>query len=94
MSPGISYSTWCCNVRKIWTVTLITLILLTLTGFGVFTINLVIIDQQSVGKRSLSDGHCQCGKEMDDRLLAWQQIFEREPHSDSPSKRASIIFEN
>jgi hypothetical protein len=33
-------------------------------------------------EKSLSDGHCQCEKEMDDHLLAYQQIFEREPHSD------------
>jgi hypothetical protein len=36
-------------------------------------------------EKSPSDGHCQCEKEMDDHLLACQQIFEREPHSDPPS---------
>jgi hypothetical protein len=55
------------------------------------TIDLVLIDQQSAGKRSPFDGHFQCEKEMDDHLLAWQQIFEREPHSDTPCKeRASF----
>jgi hypothetical protein len=34
--------------------------------------------------KSPSDGHCQCEKEMDDHLLACQQIPEREPHSDTP----------
>jgi hypothetical protein len=43
--------------------------------------DIVLIDQQNVEKRSPSDGHCQCEKEMDDHLLACQQIFEREPHS-------------
>jgi hypothetical protein len=43
----------------------------------VSTIDLVLIDQQTVEKRSLSgekssDGHCQCEKEMDDHLLARQ----------------------
>jgi hypothetical protein len=33
---------------------------------------------------SPSYGHRQCEKEMDDHLLACQQIFEREPHSDTP----------
>jgi hypothetical protein len=36
----------------------------------------------------------QCEKEMDDHLLACQQILEREPHSDTPCERASIFFEN
>jgi hypothetical protein len=31
-----------------------------------------------------SDGHCQCEKEMNDHLLACQQILERELHSDTP----------
>jgi hypothetical protein len=35
-------------------------------------------------EKSPSDGHCQCGKEMDDHLLGCQQIHEREPHSDTP----------
>jgi hypothetical protein len=29
-----------------------------------------------------SDGDCQCEKEMDDLLLEFQQIFEKELHSD------------
>jgi hypothetical protein len=33
-------------------------------------------------EKSPSDGHCQCEEEMDDHLLACQQIFEKEPHSD------------
>jgi hypothetical protein len=33
-------------------------------------------------EKSPSDGHCQYQKVMDDHLLACQQIFEREPHSD------------
>jgi hypothetical protein len=36
-------------------------------------------------EKSPSDGHCQCKKEMDDHLLSYQQIFEKEPHSDIPS---------
>jgi hypothetical protein len=32
-------------------------------------------------EKSPSDGHCQCEKEMDDYLLACQQIFEKVPHS-------------
>jgi hypothetical protein len=34
-------------------------------------------------EKSPSDGHYQCAKEMDDHLLACQQILEREPHSDT-----------
>jgi hypothetical protein len=33
-------------------------------------------------EKSPSDGHCRCQKEMDDHLLACQQILEKEPHSD------------
>jgi hypothetical protein len=35
-------------------------------------------------QKSPSDGHCQCEKEIDDHLLACQQILERELHSDPP----------
>jgi hypothetical protein len=47
-------------------------------------------------EKSPSDGHCQREKEMDDHLLACQQILERESHSDSGKLclRASIIFDN
>jgi hypothetical protein len=45
---------------------------------------LVLIDQQSVGKRSLDLMDTVNAKEMYEQLLASQQIFEREPHSDSP----------
>jgi hypothetical protein len=45
------------------------------------TIDLVLIDHQGMGKRSLFDGHCQCEKEMDNHLLKCQQI-DRKPHSD------------
>jgi hypothetical protein len=38
------------------------------------TIDLLLIDQQSVVKRSPSDGHCQSKKEMDDHLLVCQQF--------------------
>jgi hypothetical protein len=38
----------------------------------VFTMDLVFIDQQSVGKRSLHLIDTQCEKEMDDHLLACQ----------------------
>jgi hypothetical protein len=31
-----------------------------------------------------SDGHCQCEKQMDNHLLAYQQILKKEPHSDTP----------
>jgi hypothetical protein len=34
-------------------------------------------------EKSSSDGHYQCEKEMDDHLLACQQILEIEPHSDT-----------
>jgi hypothetical protein len=44
-------------------------------------------------EKSPSDGHCQCEKEIDDHLLARQQILEREPHSVS-THRAIIIFKN
>jgi hypothetical protein len=37
-------------------------------------------------EKSPSDGHCQCKKEMDDDLLACQQIFEKVPHSDTLAK--------
>jgi hypothetical protein len=36
-------------------------------------------------EKSPSGGHCQCEIEMDDHLFASQQIYEREPHSDSLS---------
>jgi hypothetical protein len=36
-------------------------------------------------EKSSSEGHYQCEKEMDDHLLACQQIFEREPQSDTLS---------
>jgi hypothetical protein len=46
-------------------------------------------------EKSPSDGHCQCKKEMDDHLLACQQIFEKVPHSDSLAKeRASFLKVN
>jgi hypothetical protein len=32
--------------------------------------------------KSPSDSHCQCEKEMDDHLVACQQIFEIKPHSE------------
>jgi hypothetical protein len=35
-------------------------------------------------EKSPSDGHCQCQKEMDNHLLAYQQILERESRSDTP----------
>jgi hypothetical protein len=34
-------------------------------------------------EKSPSDGHCQWEKEMDDYLLACQQILEKEPHCDT-----------
>jgi hypothetical protein len=34
-------------------------------------------------ENSPSDGHCQCEKEMDDYLLACEQILEIEPRSDT-----------
>jgi hypothetical protein len=34
--------------------------------------------------KSSSNGHYQCEKEMDNHLLACQQIFEREPRRDTP----------
>jgi hypothetical protein len=40
------------------------------------------------------DGHIQCEKEMDDHLLACQQIFKKESRSDPLCKSSSIIFEN
>jgi hypothetical protein len=29
------------------------------------------------------DGHCQCEKEMDDHILAYQHFFKKVPHSDT-----------
>jgi hypothetical protein len=34
-------------------------------------------------EKSPSDGHCQCEKDVDDHLMACQQILEKEPHSDT-----------
>jgi hypothetical protein len=61
----------------------------------VYPIDLVSIDQQSVGKRSfhLMDT-VNAIKEMVNHLLACQQFFEKEPHSDRPCKRATIHFDN
>jgi hypothetical protein len=43
-------------------------------------------------EKSPSDGHCQCKKEMDDHLLASQQIFEKLSHSVThPKGRASFL---
>jgi hypothetical protein len=62
-------------------------------SFGIrhFTIILWIIDFVLIdpstkrGKeKSRSNGHYQCEKEMDDHLLACQQIFEIQPRSDTP----------
>jgi hypothetical protein len=40
-------------------------------------------------------GHCQCKKEMDDHLLASQQIFEKVPRSDTLAKeRVSFLKVN
>jgi hypothetical protein len=47
-----------------------------------------------LSRKSPSDGHYQSEKEMDDHLLACQQILEREPHSDTPYYKVSIILEN
>jgi hypothetical protein len=44
-------------------------------------------------EKSRSDGHCQREKEMDDHILTCQQILKKEPHSDTQSLRASIIFD-
>jgi hypothetical protein len=35
-------------------------------------------------EKSPSDGHCQCEKEIDDHLVACQQIFERQSRSGTP----------
>jgi hypothetical protein len=46
-------------------------------------------------EKSLSDGHCQCKKEMDDHLLSCQKIVEKVPHSDTLTKqRASFLKVN
>jgi hypothetical protein len=46
-------------------------------------------------EKSPSDRHCQCKKEMDDHLLACQQIFEKVPHSDTLAKeRTSFLNVN
>jgi hypothetical protein len=39
-----------------------------------------------VKEKSPFDGYCQWKKEMDDHLLAWQQNFEKMPHSDTLAK--------
>jgi hypothetical protein len=42
-----------------------------------------------------SDGYCKCKKEMDDHLLACQQIFEKVPHSVTlANERASFLKVN
>jgi hypothetical protein len=45
-------------------------------------------------KKSPSDGHCQCKKEMDahDDLLACQKIFEKVPHSDTLTKERAFFL--
>jgi hypothetical protein len=54
-------------------------------GFHYLNHWLSIIRPKKRGKeKSPSDRHYQCQKEMDDYLLACQQILEREPHSDTP----------
>jgi hypothetical protein len=42
-------------------------------------------------EKSPSDGNCQCEKEIDGHLLACQQIFEREPHSDLVNERVLFL---
>jgi hypothetical protein len=37
-------------------------------------------------KKSPSDGQCQCEKEMDDHLMACQQILERDPDTPKQSE--------
>jgi hypothetical protein len=61
--------------------------------FVCFTHRLSINRPTKRGKeKSASDGHSQCEKEMNDHLLACQQIFEIEPHGDQPAKeRASFL---
>jgi hypothetical protein len=61
-----------------------------------FTHRLSINRPTKRGKeKSPSDRHCQYKKEMDDRLLACQQIFEEVPHSDTLAKeRASFLNMN
>jgi hypothetical protein len=44
-------------------------------------------------ENSPSDRYCQCKKEMDDHLPAYQKFFEKVPHSGTTCYRASIIFE-
>jgi hypothetical protein len=43
-------------------------------------------------EKSPSDGHCQCKKEMDDYLLACQQIFEKVPHSETLAKERTAFL--
>jgi hypothetical protein len=43
-------------------------------------------------EKSPSDGRCQCQKEMDDHLLACQQFFDREPHSDPHANERASFF--
>jgi hypothetical protein len=46
-------------------------------------------------EKSPSDGHCQCKKEMEDHFLAYQYIFEIEPHTDTIAKeRVSFLKVN
>jgi hypothetical protein len=49
--------------------------------------NLLLLLTKRGKEKSQSDGHCQCEKEMDDHLLACQQILESEPHSDTPNDK-------
>jgi hypothetical protein len=63
--------------------------------FAVTSIGLSINRPTKLGReKSPADGYCQCKKEMDDHILASQQIFEKVPHSYTPRKRVSIIFKN
>jgi hypothetical protein len=39
-----------------------------------------------------SYGHLQCKKEMDDHLLACQQIFEKVPHSEPLTKERALFL--
>jgi hypothetical protein len=43
-------------------------------------------------EKSPSDGHCKCDKEMDDHLLASQQILERKPRVTRLAKEQASFF--
>jgi hypothetical protein len=56
-------------------------------------IDLIFIRPTKLGReKSPSDRHCKCEKEMDDHILACQQILVIEPHSDTLAKERALFL--